>query len=362
MTRIAALRAHRVRLPLRHPFVTAVRRADALDTVLVSASDDEGRTGWGEVALSWRVTGTGAAGAEAAITGPLQDAVSGFELRDRDAWGAAAETALIGNAAVRAAVDCALWDLLAQHEGMPLHRLLSTGSSAAVVTDMTLSAAREADVLAAAAEHVGDGFTTLKVKLGTDPDRDDRVLRALRSGPAAEVALRVDANQGWSAADAIRLLNGWEEDGLGVELVEQPTPAGDIEALAEVTAAVRTPVLVDESCWNERDLRELIRMGAADLVNIKLAKSGGITPALRMMELATASGTGVLVGCMLESVVGVTAAAHLAVTLPDAVHDLDGGLWTDGAPLAGGARYDGATIRLPITAGLGLGRLLEEAA
>ncbi|GAA3652869.1 mandelate racemase/muconate lactonizing enzyme family protein [Microbacterium marinilacus] len=354
MAEIAEIRTQAVSVPLRRPFVTAVRRATTLDAAIVSVSDADGRVGWGEAALSWRVTGESADGARAVVEGPIAQALVGLPATEPGAWGPALAGAVAHNTAAKAAVDAALWDLAAQTAGVPVHRLLEPGSARETTTDMTLSAVGEATVLTDAREHVAAGFHVLKVKLGTDAAADDRVLRALRRGPAADVRLRVDANQGWSADEAIRLIRGWEEDGLGVELVEQPTPAQDVAALARVTRAVGTPILADESVWSLRDLRELVRAGAADLVNVKLAKTGGIFAARELIDAARDAGTDVLIGSMLETVVGITAAAHLAVTLPGRVHDLDAGLWQAGAPVDGGARYDGERVVLDDRPGLGI--------
>lgn len=355
MSRVAGLRIHRTSVPLTRTFATARRSTDRLDVLVVCARDTDGRSGWGEVAMSWRVTGEGPAGASAVIEGPILEAVAGLPLEEPAVWGRAIAGAVARNTAARAAVDAALWDLHAQQLGQPLHRVLAPGSSDRVRTDMTLAVDADVDaVVAAAASHVDGGFRTLKAKLGTDPVHDDRVVRALRRGPAAGVALRIDANQGWTAETAIRLLRGWEDDGMGVELVEQPTPADDPASLARVRAAVATPLLADESVWGARDFREVVRMGAADLVNVKLAKAGGVTAALALMDLAAASGTGVLIGCMLESTVGVTAAAHVAAALPERVHDLDAALWASDSPVRGGARGRAEVLELSHAAGLGI--------
>ncbi len=361
MAAIVALRTHRVTVPLRRPFVTAVRRTDALESLLVEAVDSDGRSGWGESALSWRVTGESAASVEAVVDGPFAAAVVGRPVGDPEGTGAALLAAAARNTAARAGVDAAIWDLAAQDRGIPLHRLLAGEAgvpSVAVRTDMTLSALDEAAVLLDADEQVAAGFRTLKVKVGLDPERDDRVIRALRRGPAADVMLRVDANQGWSAAEAIRLVRGWEDDGIGLEFVEQPTPAGDIAALAEVAAAVTTPVLADESVWDARELREVVRRRAASLVNVKLAKTGGITAARTLAALAAAEGVGVLFGCMMESAVGISAAASLAAALsPDAVHDLDAGLWQAARIVLGDADYDVDRFVLSAAPGLGIAGL-----
>lgn len=354
MSRVVELRTLRASVPLTRTFATAQRSTDRLDVLLVRALDSDGRAGWGEVAMSWRVTGEGTAGATAVVEGPLRDAVVGMPLDEPGTWGSAIAGAVVRNPAARSAVDAAVWDLHAQQLGAPLHRVLATGSTDRVRTDMTLAVDDAERVVETARIHVDDGFRTLKVKLGTDPEHDDRVVRALRRGPAAHVALRVDANQGWTADAAIRLVRGWEDDGLGIELVEQPTPADDLEALARVRAAVATPILADESVWDARQLRELVRIGAADLVGVKLAKAGGVTAALELIELATASGVGVLLGCMLESTVGVTAAAHVAAGLPGRAHDLDAAHWLRDSPVRGGARPRADELELAAAPGLGI--------
>jgi len=359
MASIVALRTHRLAVPLRRPFVTAVRRADALESLVVEAVDSDGRSGWGEAALSWRVTGESAASVEAVVAGPVAEAITGRPVDDPAGAGAAVGGAVARNTAARAAVDEAIWDLAAQERGVPLHALLAgdraEARAAAIRTDMTISAQDEASALRDAQEQVAAGFRTLKLKAGLDPARDDRVVRALRLGPAAGVDLRVDANQGWSAADAIRLIRGWEDDGIDLELVEQPTAAGDIDALAAVTAAVATPVLADESVWDVRELREITRRRAATMVNVKLAKTGGITAARALAAVADREGVGVLVGCMMESPIGIAAAASLAAALdPAGVHDLDAGLWLATPVVTGGARYDADRLILADAPGLGI--------
>lgn len=354
MTRVSELRLHRTEVPLRRAFTTAVRSIDALEVLLVQVLDEDGRSGWGEVAMSWRVTGEGPAGATAVLEGPLRDAVIGLPIDEPPVWGRAIERAVARNPAARAALDAALWDLRAQQLGLPLRAALATGSATSVRTDMTIAVGSVDAVVTDAATHLAQGFSTLKVKLGTDPAHDDRVVRALRAGPAATTTLRVDANQGWSADAAIRLLRGWEDDGLQVALVEQPTPADDLEALARVRAAVDTPILADESVWSSRDLREVIRHEAADVVNVKLAKCGGVSAALELLAFAAQHEMGVMIGCMLESVVGVTAAAHVAATLPVAVHDLDAAHWLGRSPVEGGARSVADELMLADAQGLGI--------
>ena len=379
MARLTALRAHRVRVPLVGHFTTAVRSATELETVLVEAVDSDGRSGWGEAPIS-RVTRLSTEQAVASIQGPLAALVLG---RTSATTGTSTAGPSAGEldgvlaglehssepAAARMAVDCALHDLAAQQSGLTLGAYLGgTGSGAAVPatgvpaatveTDMTLSVAPPEELAAKAAVHAAAGFRCLKVKLDARMDVLAS-MRAVRAAAGPDVVLRIDANQAFDAGTAIRVIRQLEDAGLGIELAEQPVPAGDWAALAQVSAAVDTPVMADESLWTLADLDRLLAHRAAPLVNIKLAKSGGLRHGRRLLERARAEGLGVVIGCMLESPVGIAAAASLASLLPpatgrSAAQDLDGGLWLAASPVAGGAGYSGRTIRLAPAPGLGI--------
>ncbi|MBU4335548.1 MAG: dipeptide epimerase [Actinobacteria bacterium] len=364
MTTVVALRVHDVHVRLERPFVTAVRRAQAIDVVLVEAVDSDGRSGWGEAATSWRVTGESPASVRAAVTGPLADAVTGAAPAEVDHWSAALHHAVHVNSAARAAVECAVLDLAARTTGIGFAELLSgfTGGApgpATVRTDMTLSApdgpAQTEALLIRAQELAARGFGTLKLKVDGRTDTVDLLTR-LRAALGPGTVLRIDANQAWTAAAAVRTLRACEDAGVGLDLVEQPVAARDLAGLAEVTAAIDTPVLADESVWTVEDLALVIERHAADLVNVKLAKTAGPLGALAVTAAAQAAGLEVLIGCMLEGTVGVTAAAALAAVTgrPGATHDLDAGLWLDGPSATGGARYEGDLVHLPAGPGLGV--------
>ncbi|MGD8193057.1 dipeptide epimerase [Herbiconiux sp. P18] len=370
MSTIDRVVVHHVTVPLRRPFVTAVRRATTLHTVLVQLVDSDGRSGWGEAPVSWRVTGESPASVDAAVSGPVGDAVLGRDPVDLAELGDAVAASVVHNASARSAVDCALHDLAAQCAGVPLFEFLG-GACGSVRSDMTLSATPDREQLADdARRHVAAGFRTLKVKVGAGGD-DDLAVRAVRDAIGPGVGLRVDANQAWEADRAIALIRGWEDAGVGLEFVEQPVAAQLLDDLARVTAQVDTPVLADESVWDTADLREIIRRRAADAVNLKLAKSGGLSRARAMAELAASAGMPVIVGCMMESTVGIGAAAGLAAALDAAAiagtdasgppHDLDAGLWLTGSAIEGGAGYDGDAIVLSPSPGAGIVSLREPA-
>lgn len=388
---VVGLVVHEVHVPLSRPFVTAVRRAEAVDVVLVEAVDADGRHGWGEAATSWRVTGESPASVRAAVQGPLAEAVIGADACDVPRWSTALHAAVHGNSAARAAVECALLDLAAQSAGVGFAALLAglaagadppagagTGAGVApgigagatlpgaVRTDMTLSAphdpAQAQALLQRAVELRDAGFGTLKVKVSARTDTLG-LLTALRDAVGPGTCLRVDANQAWTPAVAIRTLLACEDAGVALELVEQPVAARDLRGLAAVTAAVGTPVLADESVWTVEDVALVVERHAADLVNLKLAKSAGPLGALAAAAAARAAGLDVLVGCMLEGTVGVTAAAALAAVTgqPGRTHDLDAGLWLTAPSAHGGARYDADLVRLPDGPGLGVLGALESA-
>src|SRR3989442_1432318 len=191
-----------------------------------------------------------------------------------------------------------------------------------------------------------EAFPVLKIKLGTD--RDEATLRTVRD--LTDKPIRVDANAGWTLERALRMLPILKEH--GVELLEQPLAPEDLEGTARVTAAAGDlPVVVDESCLVASDIPRLA--GKVDGINIKLAKCGSLREALRMGAVARAHGMVVMVGCMIESSLGITAAAHFTPLVDYA--DLDGAALTVDDPFAG-ATIDGGQIRLPVEPGLGVKR------
>ncbi|WP_347126020.1 dipeptide epimerase [Microbacterium sp. SY138] len=354
------IRVLRVPSPLVRPFVTAVRQTEHLDVVLVEVSDVDGRRGYGEAAVSWRVTGESPPSVAAVVAGPLAEVVLGRNVGDP---GIAADIAraVWGNAAARSAVECAVADLAAQQRGLPLAQsLTSAPAPARIRTDMTLSAGEPSALAAVSEEHVAAGFGCLKIKASAAHDTVAG-LRAVRAAVGPAITLRVDANQAWDVETAIRVIRAAEDEGLGLELVEQPVAAHDLDALAAVTAAVGTPIMADESVRTARDVRVVADRGAADLVNIKLAKTGGLAEAFVAAEVARTAGLGVVIGCMMESHVGVTAAAHLAAAVaPDVVHDLDAALWLRSSPVVGGVALSGDMLEPGSGTGLGITTLASD--
>jgi L-alanine-DL-glutamate epimerase-like enolase superfamily enzyme len=351
MTRIVAVRTRAVSRPLHTRFTTALRSTDSTEAVLVEVEDSDGVVGHGEAPIAPAVTGEDEPSIRAALTGPLHDVVLGVGTDDLPDLLSRVAGAVPGRPSARAGVDVALHALAARRAGVPLAVLLG-GEVGDVPTDVTVAAGDAASLAAAAYDRVANGFTTLKLKVGTDAATDVARVRAVRCAVGPSVVIRLDANQGWTPDQAVRVIRALEDAGAGVELVEQPVPAADIDGLARVTAAVSTHVMADEAVFTLADLSAVIERGAATLVNVKLAKAGGLASAREQLVLAAAHGIGTMVGSMMETGVGVAAAGSLVVAVGTTlVCDLDAAWWlADGAaPVS----YDAGVLRLAGSPGLG---------
>lgn len=350
---IVDVRTHRFSARLHTPFVTALRSTDVVQSTVVELVDSDGISGWGEAPQVWRVTGESLASTQACIEGPLADVVRQRSVDDLIDLSNEVAHAVVGNHGAKGAVDVALHDLAAQRLGVPLPRMLGS-TRLQVRTDVTLSVGTPDDLAEAAAKRVAEGFDCLKLKVGARAD-DVAAVSRVREVIGSDVQIRLDANQGWSVREAVRVIRALEDRGCDVELIEQPVAAADLAGLAQVTAAVDTPVMADESVFGVRDLVELIRRRAADLVNVKLAKCGGLTAATTLIRLAETHGVGWIVGSMMEGPIGVGAAASLAAAFgPSTSCDLDAAWWLAEPAVDGGPSYAAAQIVLPNEPGLGI--------
>ena len=203
-------------------------------------------------------------------------------------------------------------------------------------------------------EAVKLGYKTLKIKVGLDSQMDIKRIQAIRDAVGYDVDLRLDANQGWTPKEAVRIIRMMEDKGFDIELIEQPVHANDIEGLKYVTDNVFTPILADESVFSPLDAINIIQSRAADLVNIKLMKTGGIHNALKICSVADIYGVECMIGCMLESKLSVSAAVHLAAAKSIITKiDLDGPLLCKEDPIIGGPNFDNHRITLNQKPGLG---------
>jgi len=195
----------------------------------------------------------------------------------------------------------------------------------------------------------------LKVKVGKEPEKDLQRLKAIREAVGYTLSLRIDANQGWKPKEAVRILRGMEDAGLNIELIEQPVIAHDITGMKYVREHVSIPVLADESVFSPLDAIKIMQMEAADYINIKLMKTGGIYNALKICSAAELFGVECMIGCMLEAKIAVNAAVHLtcAKSIITKV-DLDGPVLCSEDPIIGGSVFDEKDITVSEDPGLGI--------
>ena len=252
-----------------------------------------------------------------------------------------------GSRAARSAIDQALHDLWGKKLGQPLYRLLGLNPNTLPLTSFTIGM-DEPEVMAEQARKTG--YPVIKIKIGSD--KDEAIVSSIRN--ATDARLMVDANAGWGREQALRMIPRLVDYGL--ELVEQPLAVKDVEGYFWLKEQLRSqhvniPIFADETVKNSHNVARLA--GAIDGVVVKIMKSEGIREALRMIHTARAHDMKIMLGCFIESSVGVTAAAHLAPLCDYA--DLDGPLLIRNDPFRG-LTYDGARLSLPAGPGLGVER------
>ena len=352
--KIADIQVGRLTLPLAHPFKTALRTVETLDDVAVRVIADDGTVGYGEAPPTAVITGDTTGSILCAIQDYIRPALVGMELDDLDAVMKRLNGCLVHNTSPKAAVDMALYDLWAKGKGQPLYRLLG-GAKSSFETDLTISVNPVEEMVRDSLEAVERGFSILKIKVGKEGAADVRRVQAIREAVGPGVKLRVDANQGWTAAQAVAIIKTMEDKGLDIELVEQPVPAADLAGLKFVTGQVDTPILADEAVFSPEDAANIIAIRAADYINIKLMKTGGIWNALKICKTAQQYGVKCLIGCMLESQVAVAAAAHLCAGQDIiCMADLDGPSLCACPPMPGGPVFEGPTITMTGDPGIGI--------
>ena len=324
----------------RHPFIIARGGQSDYRTIWVRLIDRDGLEGWGEAAPS-RIYGESTETVLAALQAYAEHLPADpLLLEDTERhW----DTLLKLNPSARGALSSALHDLAAKRLGVPVYQMWGLNPAKAPQSTFTIGIDTAEKIRTKVLE--AESYPILKIKLGTD--RDHEILQTIRA--VTDKELRVDANTGWTVKRALRMLPVLEE--FGVTVLEQPLPAEDHDGLATVMRAARIPVIADESCLTAADIPRLV--GKVDGINIKLAKCGSLREALRMIAIARAHHMMVMVGCMIETSIAITAAAHFS-PLVDIV-DLDGAALLANDPFTG-ATIDGGQVRLPSGPGLGLSR------
>lgn len=352
--KITTVRLGKISVPLRTPFKTALRTVSSVEDVIVEIHTDDGRIGYGEAPPTGPITGDTTGAIIGAIQDHISKAIIGMDVDDFEDVLQKVQKSIVGNTSAKAAVDMALWDLYGQKYRIPVYKLMG-GARKNIVTDITISVNDPETMVRDSLIALDRGYDCLKMKVGVNPELDVARLKAVRQAVGNDVTIRIDANQAWNAKQAVKILNSMQDQGLQIELVEQPVPAHDLEGMKYVTERSYVPVLADESLYSPADAATILRMGAADLLNIKLMKCGGLYNALKICTMAEVYGVECMIGCMLEAKISVNAAVHLACAKKVITKvDLDGPVLCSEDPILGGSVFREKDITVSDAPGLGI--------
>ena len=352
--KITEVRLGTLSIPLKKPFKTALRTTDTVPTNIVEIRTDTGICGYGEAPPTAAITGDTDGSIRCSVATRIAPVLAGRDVSELNDLLDALDRSVVGNTSAKAAADIALHDLWGKLYGQPLYKLLG-GTNRTFATDYTISLNAPDEMVRDSLEAVKEGYDALKIKVGNDFRMDMARMKAIRDAVGKDVLLRVDANQGWTPKQAISAIRFMEDKGLDIELVEQPVIYHDIEGLKRVTDSVDTIILADESIYSPRDAMKILSLRAADMINIKLMKSGGLGGALKICAMAEAAGVECMIGAMMESKVSVTAAAHLSMARRVITkYDLDPPILCAVDPVKGGVTYSGAVLSLSDAPGLGI--------
>lgn len=356
--KIRGIRFGMLKVPLKTPFKTALRTVKEIEDVVLIIETDTGHTGYGSAPATAVITGDTHGSIIEALGKVIGPALIGRDIADLNNLTNTIQNSIVRNFSAKAAAEMAIYDLYGQLYKAPLYKLLGGGENV-ITTDITISVdyidKMVEDTLAA----IDLGFETLKIKVGKDPALDIERIRAIYAAVNGRALIRLDANQGWTPKQSVSVLRALEESGVQLELVEQPVRGDDIEGMKYVTERIQTPVMADESSFGPKEAIELIRTRAADIINIKLMKTGGISNAVKIADIAGIYGVNCMIGCMLESSIGVAAAAHVAVAKASVITMVDLDTPTLGVydPVTSGVLFNGAEITITDLPGFGISKI-----
>ncbi len=350
---IQAIEIYKLFIPLKEPFVISLGAIHNVQNIVVIIRTADGCTGYGECSPYMTING------ESVDTCFIVGQYFAQVLKEKNALDIAGcilamDKTIYANSSIKSAFDIALHDIASQHAGLPLYQFLGGEKNKVLDTDMTVSIGDPQKMKQDAIRFQREGFPAIKVKLGGTKEDDIARIKAIREGIGMNHPLRIDANQGWGTADyAIEVLQALNE--YNIEHCEEPISRHRFMELSKVSAASPIPIMADESCGDEWDAERLIHLNACQLFNIKLGKSGGFYKGAKIAALGAAVGMHMQVGGFMESRLGMTAAAHLALSNDHILHcDFDTPLMFTEDPVIGGIKYlEKGVIDVPEVPGLG---------
>lgn len=352
--RITEIKYELVHIHEKELFKLALAEIDTAESVYVKIITDSGICGYGEGTPFAPVTGETGSTVIHAIQ-MFIPALIGMDPGDLATIHAKMNSILRYNTAAKCAIDLALYDIMGKAKELPLYKLLG-GTDNRLVTDVTLGMGTPEHMADKAADWVSQGYRILKVKAGLDKDHDAAALTMIRERVGPNVKIRVDLNQSSGVQGTLDRLPLFKR--LKIEAVEQPCPYWDLDGMSELKQKMEGITLIaDESLSDEHDIVRIAKHRAADIVNIKLMKCGGLFPAQRANAIAAAEGIQCMVGCMFEDRIAITAAMSLVASSSNIIEaDCDSFLLSDAVsiPVTGGFENIGEKIQLLDQPGLGI--------
>jgi o-succinylbenzoate synthase len=350
--RIKSIGIYKLIIPLKEPFVISLGAQYNAESIIVVIKTENDFNGHGECSPYMSINGESVD--TCFIVGQyLAKVLKGKNALDIKECTQAMDKTIYGNNSIKSAFDMALYDIAAQHAGLPLYKFLGGENNKELVTDYTVSIGEAGKMAEDAAKCKQQGFSVIKVKLGETAYKDAERIHLIREAIGYEIPLRVDANQGWDVKTAIATLKELER--YNIQHCEEPIPRWDFMRLRKVKKKSPIPIMADETCCNHHDAKRLIDLKACDMLNVKLGKSGGIYDALKIISLAEKAKMKLQVGAFMESRLGMTANAHLALYSDNILYcDFDTPLMFTEDPVSGGLTYhENGVVNVPETAGLG---------
>jgi L-alanine-DL-glutamate epimerase-like enolase superfamily enzyme len=352
-TKIQSVEIYKLFIPLKEPFVISLGPINEVQNIVVIIRTADGCAGYGECSPYMSING------ESIDTCFIVGQYFAKVLKATDALDIALcmeimDKTIYGNTSIKSAFDIALHDIAGQHAGLPIYKFLGGEKNKTLETDMTISIGDPEKMQSDARRFIDEGFPAIKVKLGETKEKDLARIKAIRETIGNKHPLRIDANQGWKTAEyAIEVLQVLGE--FNIEHCEEPISRYRFMELHKVSEASPIPIMADESCGDEHDAERLIQLNACRMFNIKLGKSSGFHKGLKIAKLGANANMEMQVGGFMESRLGMTAAAHMALANEYIHHcDFDTPLMFTEDPVLGGIKYmKHGVIDLPDVPGLG---------
>ncbi len=350
---ITSVEIYKLYIQLTQPFIISLGPIYNAQNIIVIIRTSSGCSGYGECSPYATINGE-TIDTCFTVAQYIATALRGNNALDIEACHSIMEKTIYANTSIKSAFDMALYDIASQNAGLPLYRFLGGKKNKTLVTDMTVSIDEPQKMKSDAIKFKEQGFPAIKVKLGENKKKDVERIKAIREGIGNALPLRIDANQGWATPEAaIEVLKALAK--YKIEHCEEPIPRWRFMELSKVSAASPIPIMADETCGDNHDAQRLVDLKACPMFNIKLGKSSGLFKALKIVEIGAKANIIMQIGGFMESRIGMTASAHLALT-NDAIHhcDFDTPLMFTEDPVKGGIVYkEKGIIEVPETPGLG---------